>query len=64
MRITQLRKAIEDGSGLATGYWKKEDFESQEGSTLFEPSMNQETADACYEKWQQAVAAARLFTQR
>lgn len=51
-------------AGLATGYWKKEDFESQEGSTLFEPSMNQETADACYEKWQQAVAAARLFTQR
>ena len=52
-------------AGLAVGYWKMEDFEMiHEGSSLFTPQMDADTADACYEKWQMAVAAARLFTAK
>lgn len=50
-------------AGLAVGFWK--DFDELntigEGLKDYHPQMEKETADHLYERWQIAVAAARMF---
>jgi glycerol kinase len=51
-------------AGLAVGFWKDPQELCQKeaaGLHAYEPKMKKEEADHFYERWQQAVAAARMF---
>ncbi len=53
-------------AGLAVGYWnsKEELAGSKDTDTVFTPVMDREKSEKIYHKWQQAVEAARLFTDK
>ncbi|MBP3892100.1 MAG: glycerol kinase GlpK [Solobacterium sp.] len=49
-------------AGLAVGYWTMEDLKGNESSdTIFSPEISSEEMERLYGRWQQAVAAARMF---
>ncbi|MBQ1325702.1 MAG: glycerol kinase GlpK [Solobacterium sp.] len=49
-------------AGLAVGFWTMEDFARfADSDTLFTPSMSPEEAGKRYARWQNAVAAARMY---
>ena len=43
-------------AGLASGFWKMEDFDAEENQ-LFMPKMNHEEVQACTSSWKKAVEA-------
>lgn len=49
-------------AGLAVGFWKMEDFKSEE-FTQFVPLISKEEADKKYATWLKAVKAAQVFTK-
>lgn len=50
-------------AGLAVGFWNRPlDFvKEKEGGKTYLPKISKEDSDALYERWQTAVAAARMF---
>ena len=49
-------------AGLAVGYWTMDDLRAPSaGDTIYTPLMAKKDADKYYQRWQTAVAAARMF---
>lgn len=48
-------------AGLGVGFWKGLDEFSSSTGCIWNPKMDQETADHFYGRWQKAVAAVRMF---